>query len=144
MQSLIRREENPLQDLMDDFFPTQLFPSIFGKNFEGNLVPRVDVEETETGYSIKAELPGLLKEDVAVNIEDGVLTISGEKKKDVEKKGKNFYRSERSYGRFSRSFELPSNIDQKKIDAKYLNGVLEVLLTKTEDSKPKIVEIKIN
>jgi len=94
-------------------------------------------------YLIKTDLPGLTKEDINVNIEDGIMTISGEKKRETEKKDKHYSRYERSYGKFSRSFSLPNNVDSKKVEAKYHNGVLEVTLIKTEESKPRGIEVKV-
>ena len=94
-------------------------------------------------YLIKTDLPGLTKEDINVNIEDGIMTISEEKKRETEKKDKHYSRYERSYGKFSRSFSLPNNVDSKKVEAKYHNGVLEVTLIKTEESKPRGIEVKV-
>jgi HSP20 family protein len=146
MRSLVPYE-NPVTDLLDSFFsnwsPRQILPGFFEKNLEGNLVPSVDVEETETGYLVKTDLPGLTKEDININVEDGVMTISGEKKRETEKKDKHYSRYERSYGKFSRSFSLPNNVDSKKVEAKYHNGVLVVTLTKTEGSKPRGIEVKV-
>jgi len=139
--------ENPVADLLDNFFsnwsPRQILPSLFEKSLDGSLVPSVDIDESETSYLIKTDLPGLTKEDINVNIEDGIMTISGEKKRETEKKDKHYSRYERSYGKFSRSFSLPNNVDSKKVEAKYHNGVLEVTLTKTEGSKPRGIEVKV-
>ena len=145
MQNLVRREGNPFSDMLEDFLPVprNFLSGILAKDLEGNLIPSVDVEETDEGYLIRAELPGLAKEDIAVNIDDGVLTISGEKKKVTEKKTRNYFHMERSYGKFSRSFALPAHVDSKNIGAKYQNGILEVSLLRTEETKPKGIEVKI-
>jgi HSP20 family protein len=143
--SLIRYEAAPITTLFDDL--DGLFSNGFdwtGRELAGSLYPNVDITESETGYAIKADLPGLAKEDIKVSIENGVLSISGEKKREVEKKEKdNYYHFERSYGRFCRSFTLPTHVDGKNIEAKYNNGVLEVHLKKTEESRPKAIEVKV-
>ena len=104
----------------------------------------MDIAESENGFRISADLPGLSKQDIKLSVEDGVLSISGEKKQEVEKKEKDrYYHFERSYGRFCRSFTLPANVDSANIDARYNNGVLEVHLRKTEEAKPKAIEVKV-
>jgi len=143
--SLIRYEAAPIATLFDDL--DGLFSTGFdwtGRELAGSLYPNVDITESEAGYAIMADLPGLAKEDIKVSVENGVLSISGEKKREVEKKEKNnYYHFERSYGRFCRSFTLPTYVDGKSIEAKYNNGVLEVHLKKTEASKPKAIEVKV-
>lgn len=143
--SLIRYEAAPLTTLFDDF--DTLLPTGFdwtGRELAGTLYPHVDITESETGYAIKADLPGLAKEDIKVSVEDGVLSIIGEKKREVEKKEKNrYYHFERSYGKFCRSFTLPAHVDGKNIEARYANGVLEVHLKKTGEAKPKEIEVKV-
>jgi HSP20 family protein len=144
--SLIRYEGSPIATLFDEL--DELVPGGFdwtGSALTGTQFPKVDISETETGYVIKADLPGLAKEDIKVSVEDGVLSVSGEKKREVEKKEKNnYYHFERSYGRFCRSFTLPTHVDGKNIEAKYVNGVLEVYLKKTAESKPKALEVKVD
>lgn len=143
--SLIRYEPAPIATLFDQL--DNLVSGGFnwsGRELAGSLYPRVDITESETGYTIKADLPGLSKEDIKVNVADGTLSISGEKKHEVEKKEKDrYYHFERSYGRFTRSFSLPAHVDGKNVEAKYANGVLEVHLKKTEESKPKAIEVKV-
>jgi HSP20 family protein len=138
MQALIR-SGSPFVDLLDNIFPN-LTQKQFLPDFE--LTPCVDVVESEAGYSIKADLPGLSKEDISIKIEDGILSISGEKKREVEKKGQT-YCYERSYGKFTRSFTLPNDADPKKIEAQYQNGVLDIMLSKKEESKPQGIEVKV-
>jgi HSP20 family protein len=143
--SLIRYNASPIVTLFDEL--DELVPGGFdwnGNRLAGTLYPAVDITETENGYTIKADLPGLAKEDIKVSVEDGVLLLSGEKKQEVEKKEKNgYYHFERSCGSFCRSFTLPTHVDGKNIDAKYANGVLEVHLKKTAESKPKAIEVKV-
>lgn len=105
--------------------------------------PACDITEDDKEYLVKAELPDVKKEDVKVTVEDGTLCISGERKSEKEEKGKKYHRIERSYGRFERSFALPTNADPKKISSTFKNGVLEVHLTKGNNGKPKAVEVKV-
>ena len=105
--------------------------------------PLVDITEDEKEYIVKAELPEVKKEDVKVTVEEGVLTISGERKFEKEEKGKKYHRIERSYGSFLRSFSLPDAADGAKINAEFKDGVLRVHLPKTEKAKPKAVEVKV-
>jgi HSP20 family protein len=106
-------------------------------------VPSVDVSETEGEYQIKAEIPDVKKEDVKVTVEDGVLTIQGERKQEKEEKGKKYHRVECSYGSFVRSFTLPDLVDEGKVKAEFKDGVLNLKLPKSEKAKPKSIEVKI-
>jgi HSP20 family protein len=106
--------------------------------------PSVDIFETKDNMILRAELPGMNKEDVKINVENNVLTLRGERKFDNEVKRENYHRIERAYGSFCRSFTLPANVDKGKIEATYKDGVLEVILPKVEESKPKQIEIKVN
>ena len=105
--------------------------------------PTVDISETEAEYAIKAELPEVKKEDVKVTVEDGVLTLQGERKQEKDEKGKKYHRIERSYGRFVRSFTLPDSVDESKVKAEYTDGVLHLHLPKSEKAKPKQIDVKI-
>lgn len=105
--------------------------------------PVVDIQETDKEYLIKAELPEVRKEDVKVEIAEGVLCLEGERKHEKEEKGKRFHRVERSYGKFLRTFALPADVDQKKIEAEFKDGVLNVHLAKTEVARPKVIEVKV-
>ena len=108
------------------------------------LTPRVDISEDKANYYIHAELPGMTKDDVKVAVnEGGILTISGEKKHEEKKEDKNYYRIERRYGQFSRSFTLPEHVDDTNIDAKFENGVLNLSIPKVEPAKPNVKEITV-
>ncbi|MBH0187604.1 MAG: Hsp20/alpha crystallin family protein, partial [Nitrospira sp.] len=98
---------------------------------------------SEGEYLIKAELPEVKKEDVKVSVEDGVLTLSGERRQEKEEKGKKYHRVERSYGSFVRSFSLPESVDEGGVKAEYKDGVLNLHLPKTEKVKPKSIEVKV-
>ncbi|MGH8104256.1 MAG: Hsp20/alpha crystallin family protein [bacterium] len=105
--------------------------------------PAVDIFETEDILMIKADLPGLNKDDVQVEVENNILTIRGEKKEEHEVKEENYYRQERSYGSFQRVFQLPRTVKADGINASFKNGVLEVTLPKVEAAKPKKIEVKV-
>jgi len=103
--------------------------------------PRVDIRETDDALLVQAELPGMEKKDVHLELKDGVLTLSGERRYEKNVNEENVHRVERSYGRFSRSFSLPTNIDTSKVNAAMNHGVLEVRLPKRESAKPKAIAI---
>jgi HSP20 family protein len=105
--------------------------------------PAVDVEETDKEYLIKADLPAVKKEDVKVDIEDGILTVQGERKQEKEEKNKRVHRLERSYGKFVRRMSVPLDVDQQKAAAEFRDGVLNVHLPKTNGAKPRAVDIKV-
>ena len=106
--------------------------------------PAVDIEETEKEYLVKVEIPEVKKEAVKVLVEDGTLTIRGERRKEKEEKNARFHRMERTYGNFFRSFTLPIDVDEKKVTAEFADGMLKVHLLKSENAKPRTVEIKVN
>ncbi len=105
--------------------------------------PRVDIAETDKEFIINAEIPDVKKEDVKVMVDNGILTISGERKQEKEEKGKKFHRVERFYGSFSRSFTLPNNVDESKIEASFKDGMLNLTVPKIEETKPKAIDVKI-
>jgi len=106
-------------------------------------MPTVDISETDGEYLIKAELPEVKKEDVKVTVEDGVLTLQGERRQEKEEKDKRYHRVERSYGSFVRSFSLPESVDEEAVKAEYKDGVLNLHLPKTEKVKPKAIDVKV-
>jgi HSP20 family protein len=106
--------------------------------------PAVDIQETNGEYVVKADLPEVKKEDVKVEIQDGMLCVSGERKQEKEEKGKRYHRIERAYGRFERRLTLPTEIDQKKVAAEFKDGVLQVHLPKSPGARPQGVEIKVS
>ncbi len=105
--------------------------------------PAVDVSETDKEFLIKAELPEIKKEDVKVTVDDGILTIQGERKQEKEEKDKKYHRIERSYGSFLRSFTLPDEADGSRIAADFKDGMLNIRLPKMEKAKTKATEVKI-
>lgn len=106
--------------------------------------PRVDISETDGEFLIKAELPEVKKDDVHVSVDNGVMTLRGERRQEKEEKGKRFHRIERHYGSFSRSFTLPDNVDASKIKATFKDGMLNLQLPKTTKSKPKSISVSID
>ena len=106
-------------------------------------MPTVDISETDGEYLIKAELPEVKKEDVKVTVENGVLTLQGERRQEKEEKSKRFHRVERSYGSFVRSFSLPESVEESSVKADYKDGVLNLHLPKSEKVKPKAIDVKV-
>jgi len=107
----------------------------------GQWAPRVDIRETDDALLVQAELPGIEKKDVHLEVKDGILTLSGERRYEKDVKEENVHRVERAYGKFFRSFSLPTNVDADKVNAAMKNGVLEVRLPKRESAKPKAIAI---
>ena len=103
--------------------------------------PAIDIRENETGFVVVADLPGMTAEDVKISVKENGLMITGEKKQEEKTEESTYYRIERSYGSFERSFRLPSKIDTEKITAEYKNGVLTVTLPKVEEVKPKEITV---
>lgn len=138
------KELNELQNRFNTIFGrTSLRP---GNREEAlalaDWAPAVDISEDDKEFVIKAELPGLKRDEVKVTVEDGVLSISGERKTEKEEKNKKFHRVERSYGSFLRSFSLPEGADATKVNAEFADGVLNVHLAKTPKAQPKTIEVK--
>ena len=108
---------------------------------ETSWMPTVDISETENGYEIRAELPGVSEEDVNVSLTDNVLTVKGEKRQEAETEGKNYHRVERRYGNFQRRFTLPSDVETDDIKAEFSDGVLTLSIPKPEVVKPTEIPI---
>ncbi len=132
-----------IKRLEDRIFNT--YPTV-SKNDNGGIssfVPVVNTRENENGYNIEVDLPGVKKDDITVDINNGVLTVSGERKYKNEVKEKDYYKVESSFGKFERSFRLPEDVDVDNIKAESKDGVLEVELPKVKkDEKKKKIEIK--
>lgn len=147
-----RRDEwDPYRDLlglqkdMNKLFDSSVYKSIDKRAdiLEGFWAPAVDIQEEKDRYLIKADLLGIRQEEIDVSVDDDILTIKGKRTVEKEEKEKNYYRSERAYGAFQRSFALPSAVDAGKINASYKDGVLEVAIPKTEEQKKKKVKIDV-
>lgn len=105
--------------------------------------PQVDIMEGPNEFTIKAEIPEVNKDDVKITIDNGVVTIQGERKQEKEEKDKKFHRIERFYGSFSRSFSLPDNVNASAAKATFKDGVLTLQIPKTAETKPKGIEVKV-
>src|SRR3954470_4104534 len=120
----------------------RVFDAFFGQTDQGRRwVPPVDLVEAEDHFVLKADLPGLAEDDVNIEVQDGALTISGERRAEHEQREKGWYRIERSFGRFNRSLSLPDGVDPDRIQASFSHGVLEVRIPKPEERKPRRIEI---
>jgi HSP20 family protein len=129
-----------IDQLFEDFFTDEKALAPFQMN--GKL-PAIDVKETEEAITVEAELPGLKQEEIKVTVEEGVLTISAERKQEKDEKTKNVHRTERYYGQMERKLALPARVEDGKIDAVYKDGVLHVTLPKRASAKPKAVTVKV-
>jgi len=147
--SLVRwnpfRELEEMQSRLNRLFGDAPFPRVAedGMSLSG-WSPAVDVQETETEYVIKADLPDVKKEDVKVELLDGALTMEGERHQEKEEKGKKFHKIEREYGKFLRRFAMPTDVDASKVQAEFKNGVLHVHLPKSAAAKPKAIEVSVS
>lgn len=149
--SRIEREMDRLEREMDlrfgGFFGHGLRPfwsRWWPSTGESYAAPVVDVYEEKDDLVLKAELPGMTKDDIEVNVTDHHLTLKGEKKKKEEIKEDDYYRCERSYGSFSRTLELPADIQTDKAKASFKDGVLEIRVPKTEEAKKKQIKVKVD
>lgn len=133
---------NPFREL-DQLFARQARPPARVFTDEAWL-PAVDISETDKEYTLTVELAGMDRKDIEVNVENGVLTISGERHRESKDEGEKHHRIERYYGRFERSFNLPENVAQEKVAAESRDGVLRVHLPKTESSRSGPKRIAIN
>ncbi|MEA1995457.1 MAG: Hsp20/alpha crystallin family protein [Campylobacterota bacterium] len=136
LSTLQDRINRLFEGLMPDFVKT-------GVPATSKWSPAVDIYEDKGNIYLDVEVPGMKKEDVKVKVEDKTLTVSGERKLEKEEKKEGYYRVERSYGSFSRSFYLPDNVDPTKIKAKYEGGVLKLSIPKKEEAKPKEVPVNV-
>ena len=131
----------PFGEMQDEV--GRFFGDVPGNGRSQILNYKVDVREDDDHVYVEAELPGMTKDDIDITLENGVMTISGEKKLEHEEKKENYYLSERRYGSFSRSFQIPSVVDESKVEATLKDGVLHVTLNKREEVKPKRIEVKV-
>jgi HSP20 family protein len=136
------RVQDEMSRLIDQFLSTDLMG---GRAIDTSFdwLPVMDVQEDKDKFTIHMDLPGLTKDDVSIYIRDNVLTIEGEKKREFEDKDVNYHRIERRYGKFKRSFSIPTRVEEGKIDARFKDGVLTIVLPKVEEVKPKAIEVKV-
>ncbi|MEA1888950.1 MAG: Hsp20/alpha crystallin family protein [Pseudomonadota bacterium] len=134
---------NNLDDVLEGFFrPYAVKP---GDVAGGGLVPAIDLHENDNSYTVRAEIPGVKKEDVDVTVHDGVLTINAESRyENEEKEDGRVIRQERRYGKYVRSIRLGKDVDENQVKASYKDGILELVLPKVEEVKPKKISIDVN
>ena len=118
-------------------------PRHFFRGGEAVWSPRIDIVEKEKAYELRAELPGINKNEISISVKDDVLTISGEKKVEEKKEDENYYCCERRFGKFERSFRMAETVDAKNISAEYKSGVLSVTVPKVEVPEPKTTKIEV-
>ena len=116
--------------------------SYFGPRSRADFAPAVDVHEDAESLVLRAELPGVRKEDIDISVDANVLTLKGQRTMEKEEQGRRYHRVERAYGNFLRQFQLSSNIDSSKIDAQLTDGVLTLRLAKREELKPRKIDVK--
>jgi HSP20 family protein len=127
-----------MDKMMEDFFGRRELPTWIGETF----VPTANLVETENEFEVTIDLPGLKPEEVNLELREGALWITGERKEETEEKGKTFHRMERRYGSFRRVIPLPASVEEGKVEAEFRHGVLSVKLPKSEEIKPKHIEVK--
>jgi HSP20 family protein len=139
------RDLTSIQDEMN-----QMFDRVFGRRSSGagreggavNWAPAVDIAERKDAYVVTAEVPGVKPEELEVTLEDGMLTIQGERRMEEETSDRQYHRVERRYGAFRRSITLPSQVQADAIEASYSDGVLQVVVPKAESAKPKKIDVR--
>ena len=135
------REMSSLQTEMNRLFNTMFESPTVGNGGTRRWTPAMDLAETENHFVLRADLPGIDESDVKIELEDNVLTVSGERKSERETDGEGFHRVERQFGSFSRSLTLPRGVDPEAVSAAFDRGVLEVRIPKPEQRKPRRIEI---
>jgi len=139
---------NPFE--LDDFSaPLRLFNDSVNRVLSDSTsarpwTPNVDIKETENEIVLVADLPGVDEKAIDIKIEDGALTLKGERKFETEKKGEGYHRIERGYGSFARCFSVPDSVDPDKVKADYKSGVLTLTLPKKEIAKPRSIKVSVN
>jgi len=125
-------------DMLDTFFDNMV-----GQNLESSTFqPGVDITEHDDKFELEVALPGMKKDEINIELDDNVLTISGERKMEEEKKEKKYHLVESRFGRFTRSFTMPRNVDPKSVDAKMDNGILKVNIKKSKDAVSRKIDVK--
>lgn len=151
MRNLIRWEPasdlysvaNRVDRIFDEMMSRGLRQSLEDRPLRGAWVPAVNIMENADAIEICADLPGLKAEDVELTVDNGVLTLRGERRLEEQKEGETWHRVERIYGAFERTFSLPGTVDVSKIEARFANGEMTVRLPKREESKPRSVKINV-
>ena len=132
-----------MERLFDEMLGNGIWRTSEESRLRGTWVPAINILEGESAVTVTADLPGLSAEDVEITVEEGTLSIRGERKLEEASEGETYHRVERLYGAFERNFTLPNSIDVAKIEARFNNGEMVVTLPKREESKPRSVKIKV-
>lgn len=145
----LRSFSDPLDRLFERFWsgdifrPTLLTSGLLSEDVANRTwMPAVDIRETDEAYEVYAELPGMKKDDIGITVENNVLTLSGERRFEKEVNEETFHRIERAYGKFTRSFTLPTQVNPEKVEASYKDGVLTIHIPKVEAARPRKIAIK--
>lgn len=136
--------QREIDHLFHSFQSDFKIPDIFGTKNDSDFMPSIDVHEDKKTIKVSAELPGVDEENISVELHDDILTISGQKKSETEKKDGDYFRSERLYGAFSRSMSLPSGVDEKAIDANFNKGVLTITVEKPANKERKTKKVPVH
>ncbi len=139
----LSRLQRDIDSIFDDFFRTGAGTPARSAEKSMLMAPRLDIAETEKGYHLSVELPGIPEKEVDVSLHEGVLTIRGEKKAEEKQEGKNWHRVERLYGSFQRSITLPEEIEEESVSAVFKNGVLEIDVPKSAKKKAERRKIEV-
>lgn len=138
------RQLTALREGIDRLFESPLSElTRASQQFLSGWLPAVDLYEDNDNLHVRAELPGMKKEDIELSVHDGVLTISGERKEDTKHQDAEVYRAERFVGRFQRTLTLPTPVNVDKVKAAYKDGILSIVLPKTEEARPKQIEVNV-
>lgn len=133
-----------LHDEINRLFEEPLSHLALNSQLLSGWTPRLDVYEDKDNVYVKAEVPGMKREDIEVSLHDGTLSLSGERKSETKSEGTEQYRTERFFGRFERTISLPAPVATDKVKAEYKDGILAVTLPKTEEAKPRKIEVNVN
>jgi HSP20 family protein len=133
-----------LRDEIDRLFESPLSELTRTSQLLSGWTPALDVYEDKDSFVVKAELPGMKKEDIEVSLHDGSLSISGERKTETKREESEVYRAERFFGRFQRTVSLPTTVAADKVKAAYNDGILTITLPKTEEAKPRKIDVAVN
>lgn len=134
-----------IEDIVDRYSRAMGLPMMRSGDLGGNgeWCPRVDISENDAAFQVRAEIPGVQKDDVKVTLDNGVLTLEGERRQEKEEKGLRFHRIERSYGNFIRSFTLPAEVDQEHLKAHFHDGLLEVEIPKSGERRSRCIQVPV-
>ncbi len=142
-QIMVRPGRTNHYPAIDSFLNTFFTGDLFAPLATDVLAPRADVVEEKDRYRIALDLPGMKKKDIHIVLEDGVLSVSGERNGEVKSEEEGYRSVERAYGSFRRSFRLPDNVDTDSITAEYRDGVLTMVIAKNEEALPRQIEVKV-